>query len=234
MKTTAVTLCLGQADFLFQTAARNRAELDDMWVLTDEKDIQTLRVCDALGLNRYFIKEPYKSGIVSAGVAINEWLAYGPLNNLVSPPAEADWLLFLDADVWLPPGYRAELQSCSDRQGLYWVGRRMVINPTQWRAFSPMTGGNWPAIEREVREEWDPGIGFFQMFHSSMLPQLGHDVYNMKVFPEHMVTGRPGADREFATKFGRWHRLPKPVYHLGMPGKLNRGRDHPGWAIDRW
>jgi glycosyltransferase involved in cell wall biosynthesis len=225
MKITAVTLCLGQSDFLFQTAARNREELDELWVLTDEKDKKTVEVCETFGLKKYFIRNPYKSGIISAGVAINEWLA-----TFEDPDLDLDRILFIDADIWLPPGYRREMD-ISNPEALAWTGRRMITNPTQWRDFK---AGGMAAIDKEVREEWDPGIGFFQLFHATMLPKLSANPHNFQVFPEHMVTGRPGADREFAAKFRTWVKIPTPVYHLGTPGKLNRGRDHPGWAKSHW
>ena len=98
MKIEAVTVCVGYADFLAETAKHNAGLLDDWLIVTSADDEETREVCRRLSL-RTLISEDHRRG--------GDTFAKGRLIERGLQLLSADgWRLHLDADVVLPTRFR--------------------------------------------------------------------------------------------------------------------------------
>lgn len=99
---TALLICVNYADYLDVVLTYNKDKLDRLVVITDEFDMQTPEVCKKHDIEFFVSKQIHRHGAVLAkGSAYNECIAHLKLHNV-----PLDWILFLDADIILPPNFR--------------------------------------------------------------------------------------------------------------------------------
>ncbi len=224
----AVTVCVGYADFLRETAAVNRPHLTRWVVVTDPKDRETRRVCDQFGLECILSDEHQRDGAFSKGRAINRGLAH---------VSGKDWLLHLDADIALPADLEQVLDDAHlDRQCVYGCDRLNVHGYAKWLAIKskPLLCRSNPwamhmtrdlpvgARVANVGHGYTP-IGFFQLWHGS----------KESTYPfAHGTAAR--TDVQFALRWDRRDRVLIPellVWHLeSEPGQMGinwSGRKSP-------
>lgn len=139
MHIAAITVCVDYAGYLAQSIMRWGPSTEDLLVVTTERDIETISLCERANA-RYFVTDAFYRGGAkfNKGAALAE--AYQQLNR-------QEWVLFFDADIIPPPHWRAELLQCDLTPG-------NIYGAT--RAFDP-----------GIRY-YDPQIaGFFFMAHVS-------------------------------------------------------------------
>jgi hypothetical protein len=217
MKLEALTVCVGYADFLAETAAFNRKHFDRWIIVTDRKDQETVDVCHRLNLEVLRTDEFTRNGDpFNKGRAIDRGLAM---------LTHADWLLHLDADIALPTDFRESLHDADlDPECIYGVDRQMLVGWDQWQAWK--TRGStrafhcyqrthiYPIGARwcDVRYGYVP-IGFFQLWHQSADVAKG---IRLNRYPDgHSDAAR--ADVKFALQWDRRRRQLIPevvVAHL--------------------
>lgn len=210
----AVVVCDGYHDFLRCTLPTNKFLFDKIVVVTSFEDKQTQRICEFNHVaciptdeletrKRKFCK------------------AHG-INVGLAALRKSDWVVHLDADIWLPPQTRILLQRASlARRMIYGIDRFMVKGYKRWDEFMNMPQlqhenecwvhmGAFPLGTRVMQMDlagYFP-LGFFQMWNPG--------VSQISTYPaEHTTAAR--TDVLFAAKWPRALRgfIPEIVgYHL--------------------
>jgi len=173
MRLEAVVVCVNYSDFLAHTLPYNKQLFDRMIVVTDNKDEKTKKLCEYHNVECVQTDEFYRgSSIINKGRGINEGL------KLLS---KSDWVLHLDADIYLPPLTREILERIEpelDKKGLFTVDRMMCPTYQEWNKFvnSPqLLHEGWIFVHTNIfpmgvriaeykSAGWEP-IGYFQMWH---------------------------------------------------------------------
>lgn len=241
MKIQALTVCVNYADFFVHVVEAN-IELFDKWiVVTDTKDEATALICETYGLTCIKTDIFYKDGkSFDKAAGINEGLASIDQDTFV---------LFLDADVVLPPLTKRAFESLEFKKDtLYGCDRVYVKGYDAYKEYLATEGvirENWlmhfsgfPFGARicqyygQVGENgrfrgWLP-LGFFQLAHRSAFT----------VIPD----GHGKADHydiAFASQFSRDKRVMVPeilALHLESPGQWKgqnwRGRVSPPFVSE--
>ncbi len=173
MNIEAVTVCVGYADFLAETARLNAGLLDRWIIVTSESDEATREVCRRHSLQTFLSEDHHREG---GGFAKGRLIERG----LQQLSADA-WRLHLDADIVLPHRFRQLLEAAHlDPRAIYGCDRIMVRSWEQWQKLQQ---SGWlahdfhcrvsPPSGFEIGSRWahpDGGyvpIGFFQLWHSS-------------------------------------------------------------------
>jgi hypothetical protein len=213
-KLEAVVVCDHYSDFLRATLPTNKFLFDRIIVVTSFEDKATRRMCefhhveciptDALGTRK---------GLFCKAHGINEGLKKLSLG---------DWVVHVDADIWLPPQTRILLQRAGlAKRMIYGIDRFLVKGYRQWDHFLEM-----PVLQHE-NECWvhlkafPLGTRVMQINAKGYLPIGFFQLWNPKAsgitkYPEdHTDAAR--TDVQFAMQWPRGLRgfIPEIIgYHL--------------------
>ena len=183
MRIEAITICVGYSDFLEHSIRYNK-DIFDLWVVvTDTKDLKTKELCDKNGIHCVQTDCFYEDGAAFRKYrGINEGLKYLKKDG---------WVCFLDGDILLSPWTRRVLEEKKlQEHKLYGIDRLNCKGYERFVEFekgSPIIIDNWllhsAGLEFGARivhiygEQEDNGkftgwkpLGFFQLAHSSKLP----------------------------------------------------------------
>lgn len=212
MKLEAVIVCKDYGDFLEHTLPNNLQHLDRVVVVTHPEDKRTRSLCDKFGVDCVDT-----TVFNHDGDRFNKWRG---LNLGLGHIKGSDWILVLDADIYLPHRFRDMLQrhnldpKCiygADRANVYgydhWMNHKHKTVPHYSHRYFVEPPREFPLGARIVHYEhgWLP-IGYFQLFHKS----------SGRRFPLHVGNAEHG-DVLFAVQWARQHRILLPeviVYHL--------------------
>jgi hypothetical protein len=176
MKIEAVVVCVDYADFLSETLPHNLPHFDRTLVITAPHDVETQELCRRLSVPYYATNVFYKDGDkFNKARGIDFGLSYLRWN---------DWVVHLDADVYLPPMTRNVLEwRRLDPESIYGVDRVNCVGYEAWKAFAAERhlghdfmcrvkvpgGGGMPLLDRIAIREYGGyiPIGYFQMWHGS-------------------------------------------------------------------
>jgi len=166
-----VIVCVNYSDFLSYTLPFNKTIFNHLVVVTSPEDERTQKLCEYYNVECVVTDEFTKNGDpFNKAKGIN-----AGLNKL----SKKDWVIHLDADIYLPPLTRGILERISlDENNLYGIDRMMCPNFESWIDFisSPReTHTGWVYIHPTVfpmgvrigeymSEGYEP-IGFFQMWN---------------------------------------------------------------------
>jgi len=221
----AVSVCIGYADFLNETAFHNRKFFNRWVIVTSPEDKATLSVCHRHNLDSIVTEDYARNGgakhldkVFNKGRAIQRGFdAIGA----------KDWVLHLDADVVLPPEFSHALEMAHLVENkIYGCDRQMVVGWDAWNAVKtsgymqhgmhcyvlpynkPWIGARWAS----PRNGYVP-IGFFQLMHGSNLVRDG--IWG-KPYPAHHGDAAR-SDVQFGLQWDRRNRELIPeliVWHL--------------------
>lgn len=123
-----VIICVNYSDFLAHTLPHSRNQFDNLVVVTDTKDQKTKDVCDYYHVRCVQTDVFYEDGNnFNKGKGINEGLKYLTCQ---------DWVIHLDADIYLPPMTRYILDKLPlEKDKLYGVDRLMCPSYKDWMKF---------------------------------------------------------------------------------------------------
>jgi len=168
-----VIVCVNYSDFLAQTLPHNKSIFNHLVVVTTHEDKLTQNLCEYHNVECLKTDEFTKNGDpFNKAKGINVGLRY--LSN-------RDWVIHLDADIYLPPLTRGILERITlEKNKLYGIDRMMCPNFEEWNEFisNPRpTHTGWVYIHPTVfpmgvrigeymSRGYEP-IGFFQMWHPS-------------------------------------------------------------------
>lgn len=169
MKIECVIWCNNYSDFLNHTLPYNKHYFDNVMVVTSTKDEKTIKICDINNIMCIQLDDD----VIDQGVAINEGLKNLKYN---------EWVVRLDADIWLPQRTRHILnnlnnQGVLEKKKIYGIDRLMCNSYEDWLKFkdNPQIHEGWVymhlnAFEMGVRlvaynsSGYIP-IGFFQLWN---------------------------------------------------------------------
>jgi hypothetical protein len=173
MRLEAVVVCVNYSDFLAHTLPYNKQLFDRMVVVTDTKDEKTKKLCDFHNVECVMTDEFYRnSAVINKGRGINEGLKV---------LGKSDWVLHLDADIFLPPLTRTILDNIEpelDKKGIFSIDRMMCPTYQEWEKYinnpKPLHEG-WIFVHTNIfpfgvriaeykNKGWEP-IGYFQLWH---------------------------------------------------------------------
>jgi len=198
-----VTVCVNYSDFLAHTLPHNKQHFNHMLVITIPEDKETQEICRHHNVECLTTREMTEAGEpFNKAKGINVGLEY---------LSKRDWVVHLDADIYLPPLTRSILEKIDlQKSNIYGIDRMMCPNFEEWSKFivkpAPMHTG-WVYIHptafpvgvrigQYMGDGYQP-IGFFQMWHPN--------ISGVKLYPE----DNAGADRTdvlHAKKWGRKNR----------------------------
>jgi hypothetical protein len=182
----AVTVCVDYADFLAETLPHNVRHFDDYVVVTRQDDRATQQLCRELGVEcRVTDLMHFEGDAFAKARAIDYGLAY---------LRRDDWVVHLDADIWLPPMTRQWIDWAQpDPDCIYGIDRMNCVGYDAWQKFidQPMKrqhqhthhclthppfdvahGLPFPMGSRISLRQYGGfvPIGFFQMWHGGRHP----------------------------------------------------------------
>lgn len=226
MKIEAVTVCVGCADFLRESAKANAHHFDRWVIVTSKADHETFAVCREFNLPCLQTDDFYRDGdAFNKGRAIQRGI------NALSC---AGWVLQLDADIILPHLFRQAIGSAElDPAKIYGADRQRVVG---WPAWVKVRDSDWRQHsyhcyvrthpDHEFGHRWASPtdgyvpIGYFQLFHGSAAIKFG--VHQKPYMAHHSNAAR--GDVQFAMQWDRRDRellAEVIVWHLeSEPAKL--------------
>ncbi|HEY4062357.1 MAG TPA: glycosyltransferase family A protein [Puia sp.] len=121
MKLEAVVVCINYSDFLKVTLPNNKQFFDKLVVVTDEQDINTVKVCEFYNVQciktNAFYDDADRPGKPNKARGINIGLKALSLDG---------WVVQLDSDIWLPPMTRSILERQPlSKENIYGIDRMM-------------------------------------------------------------------------------------------------------------
>ena len=195
-----VTVCVNYSDFLAHTLPHNKQLFDHMLVVTTPEDKATQEVC-----RHHNVECLTTTEMSSMGEPFNK--AKG-INVGLSYLSKRDWVVHLDADIYLPPLTRSILEKVElHKTNIYGIDRMMCPTFEEWNKFivkpAPLHTG-WVYIHptafpvgvrigQYMGDGYQP-IGFFQMWHPN--------TSGVKLYPE----DNAGADRTDVIHAKKWPR----------------------------
>lgn len=206
MNLVAITVCCQYSDFLSWSILNNRNLFNRWIIVTDTKDQKTKDLCTYWGIECIQTDVFYENGSFNKYAGINEALK----------KVKSGWVLFLDADIILPPHTKRVLDNLKlDKSNIYGIDRFDLRGINQWVEFvnQPfnlidnwlVTSGSYPLGGRVVHvygngnnpafTGWKP-IGFFQLAHTDSFSK----------YPDN-CTGADHCDIEFANNYLRENRI---------------------------
>jgi hypothetical protein len=123
-----IIICVNYSDFLAHTLPHSRNQFDNLVVVTDTKDQKTKDVCDYYHVRCIQTDVFYEDGNnFNKGKGISEGMKH---------LSRKDWVIHLDADIYLPPMTRYILDKLPlEKDKLYGVDRLMCPSYNEWMKF---------------------------------------------------------------------------------------------------
>lgn len=235
MHLDCVTVCVGYADYLAETAPVNMAHLDEWVIVTKPSDEQTRELCRKYSLTCLLTEEFDRDGPFNKGRAIQRGLDRLSLK---------DWIFHLDSDIVLPSRFKQRLEAAHlDPQCIHGFDRVNVRSFEDWRRLRD--GGSmatqWgyhclmkfdQGLSMDLGARWCGDIhgyvpiGYSQLWHHDAMTWRG--VHARRYIAHHGDACR--SDVQFALQWDRRLRVLVPelyVYHLEQ-GKPSLGANWQG------
>ena len=123
-----LVICVDYSDFLAHTLPHNKTHFDNLIVVTDTKDEKTKKLCEFHHVRCVQTDIFYENGnSFNKGAAID----YG-----LSLLENKDWVIHLDADIYLPPLTRSILENIPlETHKIYGADRLMCPSYEKWTEF---------------------------------------------------------------------------------------------------
>jgi hypothetical protein len=199
-----LTVCVDYADMLGVGVDRWLDGLDSLIVVTRPGDRDTAALVSVRQKARLYATTAFYED----GAAFNKGRAIEEGRKLVP---WTDWVLFFDADVVPPVGWKSVVENASPKPGCLWGASRV-----QCRSTKDVDRTGLRPMRYDV-----PGVGFFQLFHSQDPALVGEPLI------ETQWTHAGNYDNGFMRRWKRVRELPLVLWHVGQReewfGRGNRG-----------
>jgi predicted GH43/DUF377 family glycosyl hydrolase len=201
IKLNAIIVSVNYNDFLSITL-ESISNLMNVTVVTSPDDTVCQQLCKRFRVNCVVTDKMYdEDAKFNKGKAINEGLK--SINN-------PDWILLLDADIYLQPNFLDVLKSSKNDINSLIICKRLILDNyddfVKWK-----NGEDVGQIERAK------GYGYFQLFNAKCSS-------NRSFFYSEKYTDASESDLEFRDRFKLKKELDTCVVHLGNTGKNWFGR----------
>ena len=191
-------------DFLSLTL-ESTTKVSNVTVVTSPDDKLCQDLCKKFGANCIITEKMYENGAVfNKGKAINVGI-----NSINNP----DWILLLDADIYLPSDFLEILKNTEMPSDSLLVCKRLILD--NYDLFL-----DWKKDKIGGRLERAKGFGYFQMFNIRNFPN------NSKIFPE-TSDDASWSDLIFRDLFKNEVEIDSTVIHLGQTCQNWKGRKTP-------
>ena len=173
MRIEAITVCVGYADFLAETAKINAGQLDRWIIVTSERDEQTREICRIHDLETILSSDHTRCG---GGIGGGHFNKGRMVERGLQHTSQGAWRLHLDSDIALPGQFRRMIEAAHlQPEKIYGCDRAMVRSWQQWKSLAPQwmnhthCSVNLPA-GIEIGTRWSLAssgyvpIGFFQLW----------------------------------------------------------------------
>ena len=214
-KCECVVVCVDYSDFLRCTLPHNLHFFERTVVVTSPEDKETQHICAFYNVQCVVTDKLSKKPGFRKSAGINEGLKHLDRDN---------WVVHLDADIWLPPQTRLLLQQASlDKSMIYGIDRFGVRGFKEWQGFlahPAMQHENYAYIQLH-NSGLPVGTRIMQSHMGGYLPIGFFQLWNPKVsgvmwYPEKETTAAHG-DLRMANLWPRAKRslIPEIIgYHL--------------------
>ncbi len=194
-KIDIVIVSVDYNDFLSISLENNLKLVENITVVTSEKDKICQELCKKFGVNCIITERMYEDGAVfNKGKAINEGI-----KSLTDP----DWILLLDADICLPDDFnKVWLEFPKNPESLITCERYFCKDYDSYKVWK---SDNKDYKGKKERSKW---LGYFQLFNSSIISDIN------KVYPEEFEDAA-WSDITFRNKFSKKVEINTTVAHLG-------------------
>jgi hypothetical protein len=170
-KIECITYCYNYSDFLSEVISDNKQHFDNYIIVTAKEDKKTIQLCDLHNIKCLTLDHTKYKEEEFRGYCLNYALENLKCN---------DWVINLDADMWLPPRTRSLLESKHlEEHKIYGIDRLMCNSYIDWVKFkkNPKIHEGWiymhlDAFKMGVRNVGYAGniegyipIGFFQLWN---------------------------------------------------------------------
>ena len=203
-KIDAIVVSVDYNDFL-EITLQNNINFVNVTVVTSTKDVVCQEICKKYEVNCVITDRMYENdAIFNKGKAINEGI-----KSLKNP----EWILLLDADIYLPSDFSEVLKQTEIPTQNLIVCKRLILD--NYELFLDFLNN------KDVgRLERAKGFGYFQMFNIKKFPK------NSKIFPENSEDAS-WSDLTFRDSFKDETELNTTVLHLGQTCQNWQGRKTP-------
>jgi hypothetical protein len=200
-KIDVVIVSVDYNDFLSITL-ENMSNWFNITIVTSSNDIICQELCKKFNVNCVITERMYENGdTFNKGKAINEGL---------KSIKEPDWILLLDADIYLKHDFLDVVRNSNMDINSLIVCKRLIIDNSE--SFI-----KWKDGEDVGRIERSKGYGYFQMFNANSQS-------NRKFFYSEEYSDASESDLEFRDRFKVKSELDTYVVHLGDTGQNWLGR----------
>jgi len=224
MKLECVLICVNYSDYLECVIKSNKKHFDNIIVVTNKKDKNTIDLCYRHDVSCVLTDRLYENGAkFNKGKAVNDGIKNLKFN---------DWVLITDADMYMPDDFRPKVDdlynSCKlDQECIFGTHRYMCSTNEEWKEF---------CNTKEINKTWilqkhrlAIGVGFFQLvnFNSKIMNKLNPRWYS----EDYGHAGR--SDRIFLRNWPDDLRknLKLSVVHLGSD---ELGKNWNGRVTGKW
>ena len=222
MITASVDCC----DYLRITYEHNKTEFDRIVIVTSSKDKETQEFCRDKGIECVITDLFYLNGRkFDRGLALNPALSY------ISQYTPAEWIVHLDADVFVPKGFK---EKCGELDKEWFYGWRRVLLET-YQDYEDFLSGRKKEEDFEI--PLGAGYGFAQCWHWQSSVMKSVDISKGELWypssPSGDATQSDWIHRnrwgeyfphDYTRIRGRFAELPFRVYHLDKHGMNHQGR----------
>lgn len=210
----AVSVCIGYADFLQETAKWNAGLFERWLIITSPEDEETRWVCNRFNLEVLLSDDAKRHSKDNKGFNKGRLI-----ERALQQTSNDGWRLHIDCDIALPHRFR-DLIDVADLQKdtIYGCDRANIIGWDEWqklKSTSYMQGANWSYhCQLQFPNGYKPGdrwvhpsmgwcpIGFFQLYHSLSDEWAG---IRIRPYPQnHSSAAR--TDVQFANRWDRHKR----------------------------
>ena len=210
-----ITACVDYADFLSITLPRTLLFSKNVTVITAEHDKETRRVCRRYGVNCIVTDAWYANG--------TKFDKASALNLGIDNIETKEWILSMDADIYLPIFSERRLRIHLDEQALHTCVRRECRSYNDFitkgdKNFHSYRELHHPGLSR--KDSPRNVLGYFQLWH----------------YPTHQFRFKPSEDAslydlEFTSRFEKCVWLPFSVLHFGYIQTNWEGRKTCSWLV---
>ena len=228
MKIECFVTSVNFGDYLYYSLPSFKDMFDNVVVITSPDDLNTQNVCKMNGVD-VFLGDPHKDGaIFRKGHMIDEALKSKLKYN--------EWVLILDADIYIPPQTRERIEEEKlDPECLYGGTRIQAAAFSDFQKYliDPTYCLDWHRRDGVFKRRWQV-IGYFQLFNYNYLPKFGDNGPEPNG-PYYYPTTSSDAgydDLLFSDSWGKIGFLPLYLIHLSPFQQYWEGRGSP--VFDKW
>ena len=155
MRIQGLTVCVDYAEQFAMSIEIWRNNLDDLIVVTTERDTDTINLC-----NKHGVKYHCTNAFYEFDAKFNKGRAMSEAFDTMDLGSD-DWVLFFDSDIIPPSTIKSDIKKCNPISGKLYGAPRTQFGSTNEQKSIDI---NTPPIHFRTKRQLP--VGYFQLFHS--------------------------------------------------------------------